>query len=435
MKEDVKRTENTKTSPLRERLETYTPDIPSPAAAKATRLLMRLLTLNCPAKFHYEFDKREMKGRQVLILAQHASRNDPYYVNVGYPFVNPNAIMSKHNVLIPGMYKLLLADGVIRKELYEPDFSAMRHLMRLHKKGASFLLFPEGIESTDGTTQPLHPATARLIKKLAMDTVLCKSHGSFLYGPKFDTSKRKGRLEFNFEILFRKEEFENMTEEEIYSRLLEKFRYNDFEWNKEKQYKYKGKFPLAHKIDNLLYICPHCKKQFSMHVEEDKLVCDCGRSVAIDECYNLLPDDKSDFPFERIDQWYRWQQSVIAEEVEKSDFILKEDVTYKVLNLDDLKQGRFISVGEGRVELDHENLRYIGTKNGEEVEYEFDISRIPSAAINSEHANQIYYDGEYYQFAIEKDLRRSTRLMMAIEALHDMTDPERKKAREDAVRK
>ena len=126
--------------------------------------------------------------------------------------------------------------------------------MRLHKKGASFLLFPEGIESTDGTTQPLHPATARLIKKLAMDTVLCKSHGSFLYGPKFDTSKRKGRLEFNFEILFRKEEFENMTEEEIYSRLLEKFRYNDFEWNKEKQYKYKGKFPLAHKIDNLLYI-------------------------------------------------------------------------------------------------------------------------------------------------------------------------------------
>ena len=154
----------------------------------------------------------------------------------------------------------------------------------------------------------------------------------------------------------------------------------------------------------------------------------------VDECYNLVPDDKSDFPFERIDQWYRWQQSVIAEEVEKSDFLLKEDVTYKVLNMDDLKKGRFTIVGEGIVELDCEHLRYIGTKNGEEVEYDFDISRIPSAALNSEHANQIYYDGEYYQFAIEKDMRRSARLMMAIEALHDKTDPERKKAREDAVK-
>ena len=416
----------------REILASYTPDIPLDFAAKLTRTIMRFLTLKCPAKFHYDFDKREMKGRQVLILAQHTSRDDPYYVNAGYPFINPNAIMSMHNALIPIMFRLLLKDGVILKSLFEPDIGAMKQLMRLRKKNASFLLFPEGVESADGTTQPLHPATARLVKKLAMDTVLCTSHGAYLCQPRFDTNKRKGRIDYYFEILLRKEEIENMTEGEIYTLILEKFRYNEFEWNSKNQFSYKGKVPNAHGIDNLLFICPCCKKQYSMHVEGERLICDCGSSVAIDECYNIIPNS-TDFPFKRIDQWNRWQRVVIAEEVSREDFALREEVTYRTLNLKDLSKGRYMTVGTGHVELDREHLKYIGTKNGENVELKFDISRVPSSAINPDRANQIYYDGEYYQFAIEGDRRHYSRLTMTIEALHELRDAERRKARQDVL--
>ncbi len=413
-------------------LASYTPDIPEGNAAKVTRTIMRLLTSKCPVRFHYDFDKREMRGRQVLILAQHTSRDDPYYVNVGYPYINPNAIMSMHNALIPIMFRLLLKDGVILKSLFEPDIGAVKQLMRLRKKNASFLLFPEGVESADGTTQPLHPATAGLVKKLAMDTVLCTNHGAYLCQPRFDTNKRKGRLDYYFEILLRKEEIENMTEDEIYSLILEKFRYNEFEWNSKKQFSYKGKVPNAHGLDNLLFICPRCKKQYSMHVDGDSLLCECGSKVTIDDRYNLIPNGR-DFPFERIDQWNRWQREVITEEVSREDFVLREEVIYRTLNLEDLKKGRYITVGEGRLELDRERLRYTGTKNEEKVELEFDISRVPSSAINPERANQIYYDGEYYQFAIEGDRRHYSRLTMAIEALHEMKDTERRKARKDVL--
>ena len=115
-------------------IEAYVPDIPRRSAAKLTRAIMRLSVLNRPARFSYDFDKRVMKGRQVLILAQHASRDDPYYVSEGYTFIQPNVVMSLTNVLIPVMYRLLLADGVILKSLFEPDIKAMRHMMRLHKK-------------------------------------------------------------------------------------------------------------------------------------------------------------------------------------------------------------------------------------------------------------------------------------------------------------
>ncbi len=413
-----------------EELAVYVPDLPSPAAARLTRLIMRLSTIGCPAKVHYDFDKREMKGRQVLILAQHASGDDPYYVNVAYPFIDPNAIMSKHNVLIPVMYKLLLKDGVILKSLYEPDLSAMRYIMKLHKRGASFLLFPEGVQSTDGSTQPLHPATARLIKKLGLDTVLCTSHGAYLSQPRFDTYKRKGRIEYNFEILYTKEEVQEMSEEELYGRLLEKFRYNDFDWNSKRQYSYKGKVPCAHGIDNLLFTCPRCGRRFTMHVEGERLLCECGSAVTIDDRYNLIPDEE-DFPFKRLDEWTRWQQDVLAEEVSREGFLHEEEVTYRTLNNGDLSKGRYVTLGEGRVEIDRDRFRYIGTRNGEDVDLRFEIARLPSATINPGMANQIYYDGVYHQFAPKGGNGHAIMIMMTVEALHDMGDPERRKARED----
>ena len=415
-----------------EALGSYVPELPVKGAAVLTRLIFRLINLKCPAVFHYDFDKREMKDRPVLILAQHTSRDDPYYVNEAYPFVRPNAVMSMHNVLIPFMWRILLKDGVILKSLYEPDTKAIRHLMRLHRRGASILLFPEGIQSMDGVTEPLHPTTARLIKKLAMDTVLCTNHGAYLCNPRFDTNKRKGRLEYNFEILFRREEIEDMTEDELYSRLLEKFRYNDFAWNSEKQYRYKGKVALAHGLDNILFVCPHCGKQFTMKVEGDRLQCSCGRSVTVDDRYNLIPDDASDFPFSRIDEWYRWQRGIVAEEVCRDDFILSEDVTYLTLNMDDLRKGSAVPVGEGRIELDSKELRYIGTGCGEDTELSFDISRMPSLPLGKSMFNQFYYDGEYYRFDIHGDKRHAVKLMMAVEILHDMGDPERSRARSEA---
>ena len=393
---------------LREVLEAYVPELPVKSAAKLTRTIMRLSVMTRPAVFSYGFDRRKMKGRPVLLLSQHASTDDPYYVNAGYPFVQPNAVMSLHNVIIPVMYRLMLADGVILKALYEPDMKAMRHLMRLHKKGASFLIFPEGIQSMDGTTQPLHPATARLIKKLAMDTVLCTSHGAYLCNPRFDTYKRKGRIEYNYEILFRKEEVEEMTEEDLYSRLLEKFRYNDFAWNSEKQYRYRGKVPCAHGLDNMLFICPRCRRQFEMHVDGDRLLCSCGSAVTVDDRYNLVPDEPAAFPFRRIDEWYRWEREVIEEEVMKEDFMIREEVDHLTLNLDDLSKDRYLHAGEGRIELDRRQLRYTGIRNGEDVDLRFDISRMPGATITTSiNANHFYYDGEYYQFAMKGDPRHA----------------------------
>ena len=106
-------------------------------------------------------------------------------------------------------------------------------------------------------------------------------------------------------------------------------------------------------------------------------------------------------------------------------------MTYLKLNLDDLRKGRYVYAGEGRIELDRERFRYIGTKDGEEVDLSFEISRMPSATISKDQTNQFYYDGEYYRFASKHDRRLSVKIMLAVEALHEMGDADRRKARAD----
>ena len=415
----------------REALKAYVPDLPKKGAAHITRLIMGLMQISRPAKFFYRFDKRMMKNRPVLILAQHASSDDPYDVIWGYPFVRPNAIMSMHQILRPGLFRLLMADGVILKSLYEPDIAAMRSMLRLRKKNASFVLFPEGVQSIDGTMQPLHPATAKLVKKLAMDTVLCTSHGAYLSRPHYAGRSRRGRKEYTYELLFRKEEIQRMAEEDLYAILLEKFRYNDFLWNEEKQFRYRGKVSCAEGIDSLLFICPRCRRQFSMRVAGDRLVCECGNAVTIDDRYNLLPENGSSLPFTRIDEWYRWQQTVIEEETKREDFRLRYKVTYRMLNLDKLSRERFANVGEGQVELDRTYFRYTGKRCGETVDLKFHLARIPSMPLPGFPANEFYYDGVFHMFVPQSDARLAVKLLLAVEALHNQIDPVRKRVFDD----
>ena len=414
-------------------LKDYEPALPNRFSRDLTILAARIYNLFHPAKFIYKFDKKWAKGRPVLLLFQHLSVTDPYHVMLGYPFIMPNVIMGLQNMLVPGLFELLLGDGVIPKMLYVNDVRAARSILKLRKKGASIGVFPEGIQSMDGAASPLDPATAKLVKKLGLDTVLCSGHGSYLSRPRFDSHIRKGRIKYTYEILFSKEELVSLTEDEIYERLLENFKFNDFEWNSRMHYRYKGKVPNATGLDKILFICPYCKKQFTMRVEGEYIKCSCGESVHVDEFYDLKPV-RSPLPFKRIDEWYLWQRGIIEEEVQKDDFSMSFPVDHRLLSLNRLRSETTIKIGSGTVTLNKEQYVYSGTDNGDPVELRFDISKMPSAPFVSGTGSEFYYDNIYHRFVITSDQRLSVKVLMAVETLHNMNDESRRKAYLDSVR-
>ena len=156
-------------------IESYEPALPTKTAAFAMRRLIGAATFGSGVKYEYLFDKKAMKGRHVLILADHASTDSYLYVLRGYPFVEPNVVIGYQNIFIRGIFGLFLKCGIIPKKLYEPDLRPVISMLRIVRAGGSLLLFPEGIQSMDGSTQPINPATAEFVKRCGIDVVLCKS--------------------------------------------------------------------------------------------------------------------------------------------------------------------------------------------------------------------------------------------------------------------
>ena len=57
-------------------LQTYEPGLPSHFWNVVYRFAMRCHIRFHPAKFFYHFDKKEMKGKQVVLIADHSSRDN-----------------------------------------------------------------------------------------------------------------------------------------------------------------------------------------------------------------------------------------------------------------------------------------------------------------------------------------------------------------------
>lgn len=411
-------------------LASYVPGLPDPFYAGLFRLILRFAAAGKKARYVYRFDKKAMKGRQVLILSDHASTDSYIFTVLGYPFVRPNVVMGYQNILQKGVFRILLKVGVIPKKLFIPDVSTVRSILRLKKQGASILLFPEGIQSMDGSTMPTNPAAMQLVKKLGLDVVLVKSFGGYLNRPRFDSSYRHGPLEISYELLFSKEDLEKMTEDELYGRYLERFLYNDFLENEKRGFAYRGKHENAYGLDRILFICPKCGREFTLKVEGDSVVCSCGSRVSVDGTYALHPSDPA-FPYKRIDEWFRSQREAVRRIVAREGFSISYPAEYLTLDYEVLGSDRCVKLGEGTVTIDRERFLYEGTKNGSAVSIAVPIAGMPSAPFVSGTANEFFYGNEYFRFVPKEDPKLSVKILLIIEELHNLSDPVWKKYSED----
>ena len=415
-------------------LDRYVPDLPKRFYAFVVRALIFLLTFRRKVKFTYNFDKKRMKRRQVVILADHSSTDNYLYAIRGYPFVQPNVIMGYQNMFGRGLFRLLMKAGAVPKRLYVPDISTAISVLRLVRKGASVMIFPEGIQSMAGSTQPINPSTAALIKKLGLPVVLCKSRGAYLNRPRFDRSYRNGRMEFSYELLFDADELSKTSEESIYTKLLGRFSYNDFLWNEKAKNVYRGKHKNAYGLDRILFICPVCGRRYGLRVEGDGIVCGCGNAVRVDERYSLIPYAGSSLPFRRIDEWFLWQRGVIRSDVIREDYSLSYDAEYLTLDTSSTGDDRCRKLGEGTVVIDRERFLYSGSKNGKETVISIPVKNIPSAPFVSGRANEFFRDKEYFRFVPKGDKRITVEVLLAIEEIHNLTDEAWRKVSSDVYK-
>ncbi len=397
--------------------------VPKKTTARFFRVILSLKSKTMKPKYVYHFDKLKWKDKQIILLSDHASRDTFYYTLNGYKLVNPNVVVGYQNIFNRFFFKPMLKSGAILKSLYEADIKATKQMFDVVKKGGSICLFPEGIQSASGSTHPMNPSTIKFIKKLGLDVVLCKSYGTYLSRPRYSKTTRKGEIEIHYEVLFTKEDLLNMSVDELYDKFIDRFRYNDFKWNKEHQYKYIGKESNACGIEKILYYCPKCGKEFTLASVDDKIICSsCLNTIKVDEAYNLIPINDSINPFETIDDWFKYQRKLVRREITDPNFIVSYDAELVDLHYDKFYKDQYYVVGEGKVTINHEGIRYVGTKNNENVNLFFELINTPSFVFTPGKENDLYYHSNYYSFRPKENKLKVVKYMMYVEEMHNLID-------------
>ena len=383
--------------------------------------------------FSYDYDPKSIKGQPTVLLSAHASRTEFVYTVYGFGRKDINVVCGFQNIFKKGLYNLFIAFGVISKYLYQPDIMCVKNMLRALKRGGAVGLFPEGIQSTSGSTHPINPATARFIKSSKANIVVCTSRGAYLATNRYSKDRKKGYIGIKYSLLFTPQMLEELTEEQIYKAILEKISYNDFAFNKEARHKYVGKLPNAAGIDNILYKCPDCKEERTLRVDGDTIACtSCGFAAQVNEYYDLVKQKGNTIP-DDIDAWYKWQRRCVAKDVKNDDFAMTLDGSLCMLKFDKLrkppKNRETLSVGTAR--LTNRGLSFEGTLDGKEVNFTFEVKSLYSLTFSTQGYLEFYYNNDYYMMIPNEKPKDLIKWTIAAEEIHNLCDERWRAACED----
>lgn len=396
---------------------------PSKWIAWPVWLAFRAISKMRNTEFVYDEDYLACQGQQMLYLCQHRSREDYIYTFAGMKRTDVHFLCGYQNIFIKGLYPLLKRLGVISKMLYQPDMHATIQMMHAAKQGGSLVVFPEGIQSTSGSTHPINPATMKLLIKLKLPVALVTLKGSYFTRTRYSADVKKGKITARYSMLFTPEDFKNYTKEELYSKFLRSFQYNEFEEHKGEKISFRGKKPNIYGLDNIIYKCPHCLAEYRFAVEGDQMRCDaCGFTVSMDEYYDIHPVE-GQLPFENTDLWYKWQRKVLGKEVEDDSFVMSTKVRLSRMSRTRLGWSDSLeSLGEGILTLTNKGLTYRGTKEGEEAELFFKPELVFSLTMSLQYDLDLYYEGQYYNFKLLENEKQVAKWMIAAEEIHNLYD-------------
>ncbi len=406
---------------------------PNPLIMSGAMCALGLLNRLYKVKFSYDYDPKSIKGQPTILLSTHSSRLEFIYTMYGFKRKNINMVIGYQNILKKGLYGGLLKAGVISKYLYQPDLVCVKNMLKVLKRGGAIGLFPEGIQSTSGSTQPINPATAQLLKRSKANIVLATTKGAYLATNRYSSDRKKGYIGVDYSLLFTPKMLEEMSEEQIYKRLLEKFSYNDFAFNKVARNTYVGEKPNADGLDKILYKCPDCKKEHVLRVEKDTLRCQaCGFSVRVNEYYDLVDIQGKARPAD-INEWYQWQRSCIAKQVQDDTFEMTLNGSLCTLKLDKLrkppKNRKVLSVGT--VRLTNRGLSFTGTLDGQKADFHFDAKSVYSLTFSTKGFLEFYTGNDYYMIIPEDKDTCLIKWTLASEEIHNLYDEKWKRACED----
>lgn len=334
-----------------------------------------------------------------IILANHVNNWDPLFINCFVSetmcFVAGDSLFRNRN-----LKKILNFIGAIPKAKFKNDTNTIRSMLKAKKHHRIIGLFPEGNRNWDGTTEPIIFATAKLVKLLDIPVVIATIRGGYLSHPRWAEHYRKGLISITFKKLWDKGELKNETNESIHQKLTEALAHNEMDWQCAKQVPYKGK-SLAHYLERLLFLCPHCKEKDSLFSDGDFFECrHCHYKVKYNH-FGQFEQVHHNLIFTTTHEWNKWQLEFLKLKLLSSNYERPFDITdhVKLYIADGRNPFRHISTGNITWRLPSDKMQFQGDDG---KDYKFEIKKLDGLNIHLHQYLDFSYEGidyrmEFYQ--------------------------------------
>lgn len=269
-------------------------------------LLRGVLTLLCRVRYRVALPRfPEQKGRQFLILMNHQTPFDQFFVTA--TFKAPVYFVATEDIFSLGFLsralKFLVAPIPIKKQT--SDMAAVMNCLRVAREGGTVAMAPEGNRTYTGRTEYMNPAVAPLARKLGLPIALYRIEGGWGVQPRWANTRRKGRMRAYVSDVIEPEEIKTLSDEALALR-IQKGLYVD---DTEEKGTFRHKRPVEY-LERAIYVCPFCG--LSHFYSEGALFrCEkCGRTVRYTERLTF-EGVGYEHPFATVAAWYDYQNEFI----------------------------------------------------------------------------------------------------------------------------
>lgn len=376
--------------------------------------------------FKRKFIRNEIKGVDdpYVVVATHQCSLD--FVNLinatrkPLTFVLSNAFFN--SLPINGILKSL---AIIPKQQFQTTVSDMKKMKAVIESGASLVIYPAGLMCEDGVSTPIPEATYKFLKWMDADIYAALTKGTYFSKPKWTSGIRSGRTYLDIYKLLTREELETMKVSEIKEVVEEALLFNAYEDQEKFLVKYKNGDNIEG-LENVLYRCPNCGKEFTMTVRESRRICctACGYEEVCDE-YGFLHNEKGlGEEFRHVPQWSKLIFEKHREFIsENPDFTMSAATKIHML---DYEKHKFVEVGKGTVSLCRDHFTLKGKIRGEDVDYEIPSAKIPMLPFVPGKRIEIQHGQEIFRCVLD-DGRFAMKFINTLKAFYELNNPKKPK--------
>ncbi len=360
------------------------------------RLTQFLAFLLSKLVFRCRFLRNEIRGKKggFVVIANHQAALD--FVNlIGATNRRMTFVISQSFYSTLPIQGILNKVGVIPKQQFQTSIKDLKQMKAVVDAEQPLVLYPAGLMCADGCSTPIPTATYKFLKWLKTDVYVARTTGAYFVTPKWGKGVRIGRTTVDIYRLFSKEELAAATEEQVKNKAEQALLFDAYHEQEINQVPYHKGDCIAG-LENVLYQCPHCQKEFSIqHKNRNILFCShCSYAVSSDRFGFLHRISPHGEEFRYVSDWSRWICASLTEQInaETTPFLSCETAIHII----DPKRHRFSKAGQGNLILKREGFTLKGEIQDQPIDLFVSIHNIPSLPFSPgqylelQHGNEIY---------------------------------------------